>query len=114
MLDIVTHIAGKLELGKEAVRNSLNLLDEGASIPFISRYRKENTGGLNETQLASIADLYEELKALEKRKESILQTIEEQGKLSPELKQQIEAVHGKTNWKTFTCPIAPNAVLGLR
>ena len=76
MLDIVTHIAGKLELGKEAVRNSLNLLDEGASIPFISRYRKENTGGLNETQLASIADLYEELKGLEKRKESILQTIE--------------------------------------
>ena len=107
MLDIVTHIAGKLELGKEAVRNSLNLLDEGASIPFISRYRKENTGGLNETQLASIADLYEELKALEKRKESILQTIEEQGKLSPELKQQIEACTRKNELEDLYLPYRP-------
>ncbi|HOF93419.1 MAG TPA: Tex-like N-terminal domain-containing protein, partial [Bacteroidales bacterium] len=107
MLDIVTHIAGKLELGKEAVRNSLNLLDEGASIPFISRYRKENTGGLNETQLTSIADLYEELKALEKRKESILQTIEEQGKLSPELKQQIEACTRKNELEDLYLPYRP-------
>ncbi len=107
MLDIVTHIAGKLELGKEAVRNSLNLLDEGASIPFISRYRKENTGGLNETQLASIADLYEELKGLEKRKESILQTIEEQGKLSPELKQQIESCTRKNELEDLYLPYRP-------
>ncbi|MDD4430501.1 MAG: Tex-like N-terminal domain-containing protein, partial [Bacteroidales bacterium] len=86
MLNIVAHIAKTLGLKEEAVRNSLKLLDEGASIPFISRYRKENTGGLDEVQLASIADLYEELKELEKRKESILQSIEEQGNLRPELK----------------------------
>ncbi|MDD2560336.1 MAG: Tex-like N-terminal domain-containing protein, partial [Bacteroidales bacterium] len=107
MLNIVAHIAKTLGLKEEAVRNSLKLLDEGASIPFISRYRKENTGGLDEVQLASIADLYEELKELEKRKESILQSIEEQGKLSPELKQQIEACTRKSELEDLYLPYRP-------
>ncbi|MDD2618252.1 MAG: Tex family protein [Bacteroidales bacterium] len=107
MLNILAHIALMLQLKEAAVKNTLNLLDEGASIPFISRYRKENTGGLDEVQLGSIADLYEELKTLEKRKESILQSIEEQGKLSPELKQQIEACTQKNELEDLYLPYRP-------
>ena len=84
-------IAKSLNLGDSAVANTLALLDEGCTIPFISRYRKERTGGLNEIQIASISEQYEKLKETAKRKETILKTISEQEKLTPELQQRIDS-----------------------
>ena len=63
-------IAQTLQLGLEAVTNTLSLLNEGCTIPFISRYRKERTGGLDEVQIAAISEHYERLKEIEKRKET--------------------------------------------
>ncbi len=83
-------IAKELNLKEKAVENTLLLFSEGATIPFISRYRKEKTGGLDEIQIAAIHDLDSKLKDIQKRKTTILSTIEEQGKLTPELKEKIE------------------------
>lgn len=70
--------------------NTLELLDSGATVPFISRYRKERTGSLDEVQIAAIQEQYDKLKTISKRKETIRTTIEEQGKLTPELQERIE------------------------
>jgi protein Tex len=78
-------IAKKLQLNDWQVENTIRLLDDGATIPFISRYRKEVTGSLNEVQLAEIRDEYERLKELDKRREAIIKSIEEQEKMTPEL-----------------------------
>ena len=83
-------IAHQLSLPQDGVENTLKLLDEGCTIPFISRYRKERTGGLNEVQIAQISDLNEKLKEMAKRKETILKTITELGKLTPELQKRID------------------------
>ena len=83
-------IAEALQLREGAVANTMTLLDEGATIPFIARYRKERTGGLDEVKIGQISDHYDRLKELAKRKETILKTIGEQGKLTPELQKQIE------------------------
>ena len=83
-------IAQTLGLKERAVDNTILLLDEGATIPFIARYRKERTGGLDEVQIGKISDSYQQLKELAKRKETILKTIEEQGKLTDELRRQID------------------------
>ncbi len=72
------------------VKNTVELLEEGATIPFISRYRKEHTGSLDEVQISDIRDILNQLKELQKRQEYILKTIEEQEKLTPELKRKIE------------------------
>jgi uncharacterized protein len=82
-------IAQKLHLHDWQVENTLRLLDDGATIPFISRYRKEITGSLNEVQLADIRDEYVRLKELDKRKEAVIKSIEEQGKMTPELLSRI-------------------------
>jgi uncharacterized protein len=82
-------IAQKLHLHDWQVENTLRLLDDGATIPFISRYRKEITGSLNEVQLADIRDEYERLKELDKRKEAVIKSIEEQDKMTPELLNRI-------------------------
>ncbi len=82
-------IAQKLHLHDWQVENTLRLLDDGATIPFISRYRKEITGSLNEVQLADIRDEYERLKELDKRKEAVIKSIEEQDKMTPELLSRI-------------------------
>ena len=74
------------------VERTIGLLGEGATIPFISRYRKEVTGGLDEVQIGNIKDQLDKLTELKKRKESILSSIEEQGKLTPELKKRIEGL----------------------
>ena len=86
---IVAVISRNLNLPDSAVANTLSLLDEGCTIPFISRYRKERTGGLNEVQIAAISEQYEKLKEMNKRKETIIKTVREQGKLTPELEQRI-------------------------
>ncbi|MCF8224850.1 MAG: RNA-binding transcriptional accessory protein [Bacteroidales bacterium] len=83
-------IASKLNLGLVQVKNTLELINEGATIPFISRYRKERTGSMDELQLAGVRDTYEQLKELEKRQQYILKTIDTQGNLTDELRKQIE------------------------
>ena len=83
MMNIFTEkIAKQLSLPEKSVDNTLALLDEGCTIPFISRYRKERTGGLNEVQIAQIANLNEKFKEMAKRKETIISTITEQGKMT--------------------------------
>ncbi len=82
-------IATELQLSERHVESTLKLLDEGATIPFIARYRKERTGGLDEVQLASIQESHKALVALEKRRAFILQAIEEQGKLTDELRSKL-------------------------
>lgn len=83
-------ISNELNIAIAQISHTVKLLQEGASIPFISRYRKEATGGLDEVQIEKIAKKHEELTEIEKRKTSILSTIEEQGALTPELKKRIE------------------------
>jgi uncharacterized protein len=82
-------ISRMLNLPEQAVANTLKLLSEGATIPFISRYRKEATGGLDEVQIAAIDTAHQKLVELERRKETIVTTIEEQGKMTEELRARI-------------------------
>jgi protein Tex len=89
-IDVVKKIAGELSLKKGQVQNVVNLLQEGNTVPFIARYRKEMTGSLDEVQIRSIMDRSNYLENLAHRKEEVIRLIEEQGKLTPELKQQIE------------------------
>jgi len=87
-----THLAlisKTLNLSSKSVENTIKLLDEGATIPFISRYRKELTGSLDEVAIADISSQLKKIRELEKRKETILKAIEEQGKLTPELAKRI-------------------------
>lgn len=83
-------ISENLSLTARQVCNTLELLDSGATVPFISRYRKERTGSLDEVQIAAIQEQYDKLKTISKRKDTIRTTIEEQGKLTPELQERIE------------------------
>lgn len=82
-------ISGLLNISIKYVDNTLQLLDSGCTIPFISRYRKERTGGLDEVQIARISELNDQMKEISKRKETILKTIHEQGKLTVELEKRI-------------------------
>jgi uncharacterized protein len=100
-------IAKSLGLSDGAIANTLALLDEGCTIPFISRYRKERTGGLNEVQIASISEQYEKLKETAKRKETILKTIAEQEKLTPELQQRIDSCWDATELEDIYLPFKP-------
>ena len=108
MNDLFPHlIATSLGLTDKQVRQTLALLDDGATIPFISRYRKEATGGLDEVQIESIRDRYEKLKETERRKETILTTIEAQGKLTDALKQRIESTWDNTELEDLYLPYKP-------
>jgi len=82
-------IAKKLNINENQVKEVIKLFEEEATIPFIARYRKERTGGLDEEQLRDIEITYNYLKLLEERKETVLKSIEEQGKLTDELKKKI-------------------------
>ncbi|WP_129594921.1 Tex family protein [Seramator thermalis] len=90
MSSIHTYISDTLQISLPSIENTIKLLDGGATIPFISRYRKEATGGLNEVQIARISEMYDKMIELEKRKSFILKSIDEQGKLTDELKQKID------------------------
>ena len=83
-------IADEIKVAESQVEAAVKLIDEGCTIPFISRYRKEVTGGLNDLELRTLAERLEYLRELEDRKETVISTIEEQGKLTKELKKQIE------------------------
>ena len=100
-------IAGELHLSEHAVENTLKLLDEGCTIPFISRYRKERTGGLNEVQITAISDRKERLQEIAKRKETIVKTISEQQKMTPELQKRIDDCWEMTTLEDIYLPYKP-------
>ena len=100
-------IAERLNIAAKNVDNTLSLLDEGCTIPFIARYRKERTGGLDEVQIATISDQYERLKELQKRKETILKTIGDQQKLTPELEKRINDTWELTALEDIYLPFRP-------
>lgn len=100
-------IARELSIGEKQVRTTLALLDEGATIPFIARYRKEVTGSLDEVQIARIRDRIQQLRELDKRRETILHSLTESGKLTAELEQQIRSAQKMTTLEDLYLPFRP-------
>ena len=100
-------IASALNIAERQVENTLSLLNGGATIPFISRYRKEATGGLDEVQIGEIKERSDKLSEISKRKETILKTIEEQGKLTADLKKRIDACWDATELEDIYLPYKP-------
>lgn len=100
-------ISQSLQLPEGQVARTISLLEEGATIPFISRYRKERTGGLDEVQIAAIKQQMDRLGELARRKETVLSAIEEQGKLSEELRARIEATWDSTALEDLYLPFKP-------
>ena len=100
-------IASELKLSERSVENTLQLLEEGCTIPFIARYRKEKTGGLDEVQIAAISDRNEKLKEVAKRKETIIKTITEQEKMTAELKERIDHCWDSTLLEDIYLPYKP-------
>ena len=107
MNNIIKKIAEELQLSTRSVENTLQLLEEGCTIPFIARYRKERTGTLDEVQIAAISDLNEKLTELEKRKDTIIKTISEQGKLTPELEKRIKECEDSETLEDIYLPYKP-------
>ncbi|MBL7776048.1 MAG: RNA-binding transcriptional accessory protein [Saprospiraceae bacterium] len=106
-MSYAAHIAQTLSIPPRRVEAVVELLDTGATIPFIARYRKEATGSLDETQIADIQDLLKKLQDLDKRRETVLASIEEQGKLTPELKAAILAAATMTELEDLYLPYRP-------
>lgn len=100
-------IAKELNLPERGVENTMSLINDGCTIPFISRYRKERTGGLDETQIAAIADSYSKLAELAKRKETIIKTISEQGKMTDDLLNRINSCWNQTELEDIYMPFKP-------
>ena len=100
-------IATAMNLQEKAVANTLALLDEGCTIPFISRYRKERTGGLDEVQIAGISDRYDKLNEIQKRKETVIKTINDLGKMTPELEKRIDTCWDATELEDIYLPFKP-------
>jgi len=107
MQKILRQIAAELRVQESQVRAAVELLDGGASVPFIARYRKEATGGLDDTHLRELAYRLGYLRELEERREAILKSIEEQGKLTPELRAAIEAAPTKQELEDLYLPYKP-------
>ena len=106
-MNIITQIAHELSATASQITAAVELLDGGATVPFIARYRKEATGGLDDTQLRTLAERLQYLRELEERKQTVRKSIEEQGKLTPELQAAIEAVDNKTALEDLYLPYKP-------
>lgn len=106
-MDIIARIAEELGVKASQVRSAVNLLDEGATVPFIARYRKEVTEGLDDTQLRNLEVRLAYLRELENRRQTVLDSIREQGKLTPELEQAILAADTKTLLEDLYLPYKP-------
>lgn len=104
---ILNIIAQNLGIKENQVANTITLLNEGATVPFISRYRKERTGSLDEVQIQQIKEQNEKFGELEKRKETVLKTIDEQEKLTPELKSRIENCYDPVELEDIYLPYKP-------
>jgi len=100
-------IAKELNLTEQQVENVINLLQEGASIPFIARYRKELTGSLNELSIIAIRDRLKQLTELEKRRDSVIHSVREQGKLTEELEQALRRATTLTEIEDLYLPFRP-------
>jgi len=100
-------IATRLNIDESRVANTLRLLDEGCTIPFIARYRKERTGGLDEVLIAAISDWNERLKEIQKRKETVVKTINEQGRMTAELQLKIDQCWDATELEDLYLPYKP-------
>jgi len=107
MISHFKKIAAELSLSEKQVSTTVALLDEGATVPFISRYRKELTGSLDEVQVAAIRDRAEQLRELDKRRDAILKSLAEMGKLSPELEKQIQEAETMTVLEDLYLPYRP-------
>ncbi len=105
--EIARIIAKELGVGEGQVAAAIQLIEEGASVPFIARYRKERTGGLDDTQLRTLAERLEYLTILADRREVVLRSITEQGKLTPELEKQIRAAQTKVELEDLYAPYRP-------
>lgn len=105
---MLTEIISK-ELGLDAsrVKNTIELLEGGATVPFIARYRKEATGSMDEVAIGNIKEMHEKLKAIVQRKETVIATIEEQGKLTPELKKRIDSCFDAVELEDIYLPFKP-------
>jgi len=106
-MDNLKKIAAELNLNSAQVKATIDLLDEGSTVPFISRYRKEKTGSLDEVQITSIRDRITQLRDLDKRKLAILKSIDEQRKMTPELKTQIEEADTMARLEDLYLPYKP-------
>ena len=104
MIDILQYIVTQTQLPEISVKNTIQLLNEDCTIPFISRYRKERTGNLDEVQIGEIVKYKEQFEALEKRKAAILKALEEQDVLTPELKQKIITTQDLTTLEDIYLP----------
>lgn len=100
-------IGQALGLSERSVCHTLQLLDEGCTIPFISRYRKERTGGLDEVQITAISDAYDKLKEISKRKDTVVKTISDQGKMTDDLQRRIDACWGANELEDIYMPYKP-------
>src|SRR5579871_3340538 len=89
--EILLHVARTLQVPLKGAVATIGLLDEGSTVPFIARYRKEATGNLDEVQIRGIQEKLEYFRELEDRRKTVLDTIAEQGKLTPELQARIQA-----------------------
>jgi uncharacterized protein len=106
-MDFSIRIAKELNLAAREVASVLDLLAEGATVPFIARYRKEATGGMDELKIIAVRDRFKQLTEIENRRIVILQSINEQGKLTPELKTQIEAAQTLPELEDLYLPYKP-------
>src|SRR6516165_957964 len=104
---VLIHIAKLLNVPLKGMDAVIELLDGGATVPFIARYRKEVTGNLDEVQIRDIQEKLEYFRELEERRETVLESIESQGKLTPELKAKIEAVLEKNELEDLYLPYKP-------
>jgi uncharacterized protein len=104
---VLLHIAGEIGVPLKGLLASMELLDEGGTVPFIARYRKEATGNLDEVQIRNVQEKLEYFRELEERRKTVLDTIQEQGKLTPDLKARIEAALEKTELEDLYLPYKP-------
>src|SRR5215217_4847919 len=107
MTDHYKKIAAEFSIAEKQVTATVQLLDEGATVPFISRYRKEMTGSLDEVQVAGIRDRVQQLRDLDKRREAILSSLTDMGKLTPELEAQINAAETMVMLEDIYLPYRP-------
>ncbi len=106
-MNIIETLAAETKLQPEQVRNTLTLFDQGSTVPFITRYRKEATGSLDETQIRLLEERYAYFKELEERKQTVIGTIEAQGKLTPELRKKIEETISRAELEDLYLPYKP-------
>ncbi|CAA9414480.1 MAG: Transcription accessory protein (S1 RNA-binding domain), partial [uncultured Ramlibacter sp.] len=104
MNKIIRQIAAEIRVGEQQVRTAVDLLDGGATVPFIARYRKEATGGLDDVQLRELQYRLGYLRELEERREAVIKSVQEQGKLTPELQAAFEAAPTKQELEDLYLP----------